>query len=56
MADEAQAERIREASRTGRPLGRGNFIRELERLLKRRLRSRKPGRPPRTSYSERARD
>jgi len=55
VADEAHADRIREASRTGRPLGRANFIRELERLLKRRLRSRKPGRPAHTSHSKRPR-
>jgi putative transposase len=49
VADEAQADRIRAASRTGRPLGHINFVRKLERRLQRRLTLGKPGRPPRTA-------
>ena len=49
VADEAQADRIRAASRTGRPLGPVTFVRKLERRLQRRLTFGKPGRPPRTS-------
>ena len=52
IADEAQAERIRAASRTGRPLGPDHFVLQLERYLKRRLAPGKPGRPPRTSNSQ----
>ncbi len=46
VAQEAQAERIREASRTGRPLGENTFLREIERRLKRRLTPGKPGPRP----------
>ena len=47
MAEEAEADRIREATRTGRPLGEKRFVQEVERLLRRRLTVGKPGRPPR---------
>lgn len=53
VADEAQADRIRAASRAGRPLGPDTFVRALERRLKRRLISAKPGRPRRALQSER---
>ena len=45
MAEEAETERIREATRTGRPLGAKGFVREMEERLQRRLIAGKPGRP-----------
>jgi len=45
VAEEAEAERIREATRTGRPLGEEGFVREMERRLGRRLTVGKSGRP-----------
>jgi len=47
VAEEAEAERIREATRTGRPLGENGFVREMEQRLRRRLLAGKPGRPAR---------
>ena len=38
--------RLQKHERTGRPLGDDNFVGELEKLLGRRLRPRKPGRKP----------
>jgi len=46
-------EQLRNHERTGRPLGSADFIDQLERLLNRVLRRRKPG-PPRRSCSENA--
>ena len=40
--DEEQAERIRRATQTGRPLGDDEFVDDLERSLGRRFRPRKP--------------
>jgi len=45
VAEEAETERIREATRTGRPLGAKGFVREMEERLQRRLIAGKPGRP-----------
>ncbi len=45
VAEEAEAERIREATRAGRPLGEEGFVQEMERRLHRRLTLGKPGRP-----------
>ncbi len=45
VADEALLERIRQATRTGRPLGAEVFVETLERDLGRRLSPGKPGRP-----------
>ncbi len=47
VEEEAKWERIREATRTGRPLGEAGFILELEQRLHRRLAPEKPGRHPR---------
>jgi len=47
VGEEAQAERIREATRTGRPMGEPDFVRDLERRLLRRLTPGKVGRPGR---------
>jgi putative transposase len=52
VADEAQADRIRAATRTGRPLGLVNFVWKLERRLQRRLTPGIPGRPPRIPSRE----
>ena len=41
--DEAEARRIRRATRTGRPLGDEEFVTGLERRLGRELKRRKPG-------------
>ena len=53
IAEQAEAERIREATRTGRPLGDEGFVLEMERRLQRRLTAGKPGRPPRGSLADR---
>jgi len=45
IADGALAERIREATRCGRPMGDEDFVARLEDLTGRRIRPRKPGRP-----------
>jgi putative transposase len=45
--EEAEGERIREATRTGRPLGAEPFIQALEQRLNRRLEPEKTGRRPR---------
>src|SRR5439155_1006076 len=47
VGEEAQAERIREATRTGRPMGEPIFVHDLERRLLRRLTPGKVGRPRR---------
>jgi putative transposase len=44
---ETDRERIRQHSRTGRPAGSEAFLKELENLLNREIRPRKPGRKPR---------
>ena len=49
VSDEAFAERIREASLRGRPLGTESFVRMLEVQTGRRLSPRAPGRPSRRS-------
>jgi len=43
VAEEAEAERIREATRTGRPLGEEGFVRIMEGRLRRRLTPGKTG-------------
>ncbi|MBZ5595936.1 MAG: hypothetical protein LAP39_28315, partial [Acidobacteriia bacterium] len=43
MRDGAFLERIREATRTGRPVARADFVVELEARLRRRLRPEKRG-------------
>jgi len=43
--DEALRERLREATRTGRPFGPGNFVEQIERSSNRILQARPPGRP-----------
>ena len=43
---DAEAQRIRHSTHTGRPLGAMPFIREMERTLRRILTPRKGGRPP----------
>jgi putative transposase len=55
VAEEAEAERIREATRTGRPLGEEGFLREMERRLQRRLTPGKPGRPARKALADEVR-
>ena len=49
VGEEAQAERIREATRTGRPMGAPGFVHGLERQLLRRLTPGKVGRPGRVA-------
>jgi putative transposase len=49
VGEEAQAERIREATRTGRPMGAPGFVHGLERQLLRRLTPGKVGRPARAA-------
>ncbi len=44
--DEAEMEAIRRHGRTGRPLGDLDFVKRLQKRLRRRLVPRKPGRPP----------
>jgi REP-associated tyrosine transposase len=46
VSDVALRDRIREATRTGRPLGSAEFVDSLECALKRRLRPAKPGPKP----------
>jgi putative transposase len=55
VAQEAEAERIREATRTGRPLGEDGFVRKLEWRLQRRLTAGTPGRPPRSARADEVR-
>ncbi len=55
VAEEAEAERIREATRTGRPLGEEAFVREMERRLQRRLTVGKPGPSPRSAMRDQTR-
>jgi putative transposase len=43
---DAEAQRIRRSTHTGRPLGALQFVREMERTLQRALAPRKGGRPP----------
>jgi len=43
--DEALRERLREATRAGRPFGPGNFVEQIERSSNRILQARPPGRP-----------
>jgi hypothetical protein len=45
VAEEAMAQRIREATRGGWPLGSEAFVHELEQLAGRRLHPLPPGRP-----------
>jgi putative transposase len=45
VAEEAAAQRIREATHCGRPLGWESFVQELEQIAGRRLRPLPPGRP-----------
>ena len=47
VGEEAHAERIRNATRTGRPMGEPVFVHDLERRLLRRLTPGKAGRPGR---------
>jgi putative transposase len=51
IEEEALRERLRVATRTGRPFGSENFVEDLERALNRSLRAREPGRPKKTSDS-----
>ena len=51
IEEEALRERLRSATRTGRPMGSENFVEDLERTLNRHLRAREPGRPKKTSDS-----
>ena len=46
---DAEAQRIRQSTHTGRPLGAMPFIREMEQTLHRTLTPRKGGRPPKRS-------
>jgi hypothetical protein len=48
VGEEAELERIREATRTGRPLGSLDFIRDVGVGLGRGLERRKAGRPRKT--------
>jgi hypothetical protein len=46
---DAESQRIRHSTHTGRPLGALPFVREMERTLHRTLTPRKGGRPPKRS-------
>ena len=46
IGEEAELERIREATRTGRPLGSPGFVRDVGLKVGRSLVQRKAGRPP----------
>jgi putative transposase len=52
--DQTAVELIRKSTRTGRPAGGEAFLDKLERLLGRRLRPLKPGRPRKTPAPDRA--
>lgn len=52
VEEEAMAERIRQATRTGRPLGSEQFLEELEEITGRRLRPQAPGRPKKPGREE----
>jgi putative transposase len=45
VGDAALAQRIREATRRGRPLGSDDFVARLEEVIGRQIQPRKPGRP-----------
>ncbi|MDP2997585.1 MAG: transposase [Bryobacterales bacterium] len=49
--DEAECDRIREATRTGRPFGAEDFAHQLEQRLHRSVAPGKPGRPARSAPS-----
>ncbi len=51
IEEEAFRERLRVATRTGRPLGSDHFVEDMERALNRPLRPREPGRPKKTGDS-----
>jgi putative transposase len=48
-ADEQPAERLRQATRTGRPCGQQQFVTALEQTLRRPLQRHKPGPPKRVA-------
>jgi putative transposase len=48
-ADEQPAERLRQATRTGRPCGQQQFVTALEQTLRRPLQRHKPGPPKRAA-------
>jgi putative transposase len=52
IGEEAELERIREATRTGRPLGSPDFIRDVGLRIGRSLERRKAGRPPKDALDE----
>ena len=52
VGEEAELERIREATRTGRPLGNPDFVRNVGLKIGRFLERRKPGRPPKDAMDK----
>lgn len=52
VEEEAELERIREATRTGRPLGSHGFIRDVGLRIGRSLERRKAGRPPKDALDK----
>ena len=52
VGEEAELERIREATRTGRPLGSPDFIRDLGLRIGRSLERRIAGRPPKDALDK----
>ena len=52
VGEEAELERIREATRAGRPLGSPDFIRDLGLRIGRSLERRKAGRPPKDALDK----
>ena len=52
IGEEAELERIREATRTGRPLGSPDFVQDVGLRLGRALERRKAGRPPKDAVDE----
>jgi hypothetical protein len=50
---ESELSRIRQCTHTGRPLGSGDFVKELERSTQRRLAPQKGGRPPQPAIDQR---
>jgi len=52
VGEKAELERIREATRTGRPLGSPDFIRDVGLRIARSLERRNAGRPPKEALDK----